>query len=71
MGHHEVEIAALVGLQHGALEEAGGFPVPASQTPWQELQRASVGQLETGAVLEGATKYQRLAQTVGVPRHSH
>jgi dihydroxy-acid dehydratase len=54
-----------------ALEEAGGFPVPASQTPWQELQRASVGQLETGAVLEGATKYQRLAQTIGVPRHSH
>lgn len=54
-----------------ALEEAGGFPVPASQTPWQEMQRASISQADTGAVIEGATKYQRLAQTVGVPRHSH
>jgi dihydroxy-acid dehydratase len=54
-----------------ALEAAGGFPVPASQTPWQEMQRASISQADTGAVLDGATKYQRLAQTVGVPRHSH
>ncbi len=54
-----------------ALQDAGGFPVPASQTPWQEIQRGIVGQLETGAVLEGATKYQRLAQTIGVPRHNH
>jgi dihydroxy-acid dehydratase len=53
------------------LERAGGYPIPASQTPWQEMQRAVVGQLETGAVLELAVKYQRLAQTVGVPRHSH
>ena len=50
---------------------AGGFPTPPSQTPWQELQRAVVGQLGTGAVLEIAVKYQRLAQTFGVPRHSH
>jgi dihydroxy-acid dehydratase len=54
-----------------ALEQAGGYPIPASQTPWQEIQRALVGQAETGAVLEGATKYQRLAQTIGVPRHNH
>ena len=54
-----------------ALEEAGGFPIPASQTPWQEIQRASIGQADTGAVLEGAPKYQRLAQRIGVPRHSH
>jgi dihydroxy-acid dehydratase len=53
------------------LERAGGYPIPPSQTPWQEMQRAVVGQLETGAVLELAVKYQRLAQTVGVPRHSH
>jgi CubicO group peptidase (beta-lactamase class C family) len=33
--------------------------------------RAIIGQTDTGAVLEGSTKYQRLAQTVGVPRHSH
>jgi len=54
-----------------ALQEAGGYPVPASQTPWQEIQRAVVGQADTGAVLENATKYQRLAQTIGVPRHNH
>jgi dihydroxy-acid dehydratase len=54
-----------------ALEAAGGYKVPASQTPWQEIQRATVGQAETGAVLENATKYQKLAQTFGVPRHNH
>ena len=54
-----------------ALQDAGGYQFPASQTPWQELQRANVGQLQTGAVLESAVKFQRLAQTQGVPRHSH
>jgi len=54
-----------------ALQAAGGFRYPESQTPWQEMQRADVGQAETGAVLESAVKYQRLAQTKGVPRHNH
>jgi dihydroxy-acid dehydratase len=53
------------------LEQAGGYPVPANQTPWQEIQRGCVGQLDTGAVLESATKYQRLAQKIGTPRHNH
>jgi dihydroxy-acid dehydratase len=53
------------------LEAAGGFVYPASQTPWQEMQRRDVGQAETGAVLEPAVKYQKLAQTIGVPRHNH
>jgi dihydroxy-acid dehydratase len=53
------------------LAAQGGYAVPASQTPWQELQRATVGQMGTGAVLEPAVKYQHLAQTVGVPRDSH
>ena len=53
------------------LAAAGGYPYPDHQTPWQEMQRANVGQLETGAILEPAAKYQRLAQTVGVPRHNH
>jgi dihydroxy-acid dehydratase len=53
------------------LQSAGGYSYPASQTPWQEIQRRSVGQLDTGAVLEEAVKYQRLAQTQGVPRHNH
>jgi dihydroxy-acid dehydratase len=54
-----------------ALEAAGGFQFPPSQTPWQELHRATVGQADTGAVIEDAIKYQRLAQTMGVPRHNH
>jgi len=53
-----------------ALEAAGGYHYPASQTPWQEMQRGVVGQLETGAVLEPAVKYQKIAQ-VTIPRHSH
>jgi len=54
-----------------ALDVAGGYPYPASQTPWQEIQRDLVGQLETGAVLEVAVDYQRVAQTKGLPRDSH
>jgi dihydroxy-acid dehydratase len=46
-------------------------PVPASQTPWQEIQRSMVGQLSTGMVLEPAVAYQRVARTMGIPRHSH
>lgn len=54
-----------------ALLAAGGQTLVPSQTPWQEIQRALVGQLEGGAVLENATKYQRIAQTMGLPRHNH
>ncbi len=54
-----------------ALEAAGGYAYPESQTPWQEMQRAAIGQLETGAVLEPAVKYQRIAQTKGLPRDNH
>ena len=53
------------------LEAAGGYAYPASQTPWQEIQRSLVGQLDKGAILEGAEDYQRIAQTRGQPRHSH
>jgi xylonate dehydratase len=54
-----------------ALEDAGGYAYPPSQTPWQEIQRSLVGQLHRGAILEGSEKYQRLAQTAGLPRDSH
>ena len=53
------------------LEARGGYPYPASQTPWQEMQRGVVGQMNTGAILEGAEKYQRIAQTKGLPRDNH
>jgi dihydroxy-acid dehydratase len=53
------------------LAAAGGYSYPPSQTPWQEIQRNLVGQLQDGAILEGAEAYQRIAQTRGVPRHNH
>lgn len=42
-----------------------------SQTPWQELQRQHVGQLSSGACLDFAVKYQRIAVTRGLPRDNH
>src|ERR1043166_1084930 len=46
-------------------------PQLVNQTPWQELQRRYVGQLSTGFCLDFATKYQRIDETFGVPRHNH
>ena len=63
----DAELAA----RRAALEAAGGYAYPPSQTPWQEIQRERVGQLATGAILEGAEKYQRIAQTRGLPRDNH
>ncbi|PSJ60230.1 IlvD/Edd family dehydratase [Pseudaminobacter soli (ex Li et al. 2025)] len=54
-----------------ALEAAGGYHYPAHQTPWQEIQRGMVDQLSEGMVLKPATKYQRVAQTKGIPRDNH
>jgi dihydroxy-acid dehydratase len=56
--------------RRAALEKAGGFKYPASQTPWQEIQRGMVDQLANGMVLEPAVKYQRVAQK-SVPRDNH
>lgn len=53
------------------LAEAGGFKYPDHHTPWQEIQRAIVGQLGEGAVLKPAVKYQRIAQTKPMPRDNH
>ncbi len=53
------------------LEEAGGYPMPDSQTPWQEIQRSMVDQLGDGMVLRPAVAYQRVAQTQGIPRDNH
>jgi len=39
------------------------------QTPWQELYRSHVGQLETGGCLEFATKYQRVGETLARDNH--
>ena len=39
------------------LAAAGGYAYPPSQTPWQQIQRATVGQLADGAILEGAEAF--------------
>ena len=54
-----------------ALEEKGGFPYPADQTPWQQIQRSMVSQFDKGMVLGNAPEYQRIAQSKGVPRDNH
>ena len=56
--------------RRATLEKQGGFPMPASQTPWQEIQRGMVDQLADGMVLKPAVKYQRVAQK-SVPRDNH
>ena len=53
------------------LEAAGGYQYPASQTPWQAIQRSVVGQMATGAILEGSEAFQQIAQTQGLPRDNH
>ncbi|MBN9064125.1 MAG: dihydroxy-acid dehydratase [Rhizobiales bacterium 65-9] len=60
------------------LKKSGGYKYPASQTPWQEIQRGMVDELSNGMVLKPAVKYQRIAQKpgakgvrVGVPRDNH
>jgi dihydroxy-acid dehydratase len=56
--------------RRAALQKNGGYHYPASQTPWQEIQRAMVDQLAEGMVLEPAVKYQRVAQKF-IPRDNH
>jgi xylonate dehydratase len=56
--------------RRAALEKQGGWKYPASQTPWQEIQRGMVDQLAGGMVLKPAVKYHRVAQT-SIPRDNH
>lgn len=50
--------------------KAAGVPaVPESATPWQELYRATVSQLDRGGVMEMAVKYRGVARKL--PRHNH
>ena len=43
--------------------------VPESQTPWEEIYRATTGQLGEGGVMELALKYRRTSEKL--PRHNH
>ena len=60
-----------IAKRRAALEAAGGYRYPESQTPWQELQRGVVDELSKGMVLKPAVKYQRINKTFGVPRDNH
>ena len=53
------------------LKAAGGYKYPDNQTPWQEIQRGIVDELSEGMVLKPAIKYQRIAETKGIPRDNH
>ena len=44
-------------------------PVPESATPWQELYRSTVSQLDKGGVMEMALKYRGVS--IKTPRHNH
>ncbi len=63
--------AEVLATRRAALEAKGGFAFAAHQTPWQEIQRGMVDQLAEGMVLKPALKYQRIAQTKGIPRDNH
>jgi dihydroxy-acid dehydratase len=63
----DAELAA----RRAELQKHGGYHYPKSQTPWQEIQRGMVEQLADGMVLTPAVKYQRVAQTSGIPRDNH
>ena len=54
-----------------ALAKQGGFKIPGSQTPWQEIQRGMVDELSHGMVLKPAVKYQRISTSKGTPRDNH
>jgi len=62
---------ATLAARRAALEAAGGYPIPADQTPWQQIYRATVGQLQDGAGIRDTDQFQRIAQTRGIPRESH
>jgi len=50
-------------------KQEGIPPVPESATPWQELYRQTVSQLDKGGVMEMALKYRQVARKT--PRHNH
>ena len=53
------------------LAASGGYKVPDSQTPWQEIFRNTTEQLAQGMIIKGSTKFQRIAKTMGIPRDNH
>ncbi|MYM24322.1 dihydroxy-acid dehydratase [Duganella sp. FT135W] len=60
----------LISDEELAKRKAEGIPpIPASQTPWQQLYRSTVGQMDTGACMELALEYRGVGQNLA--RHNH
>lgn len=53
------------------LLEKGGYKMVESHTPYQDLFRREVGPLSEGMVFKKATRFQRIAQRVEMPRDNH
>ncbi len=53
-----------------ALEAAGGYEAPESQSPWQQYFREKVGRFDEGMILEDADKYQDISRRF-MPRDNH
>ncbi|GAB2516348.1 IlvD/Edd family dehydratase [Microbulbifer agarilyticus] len=70
IANHRVDV--LVSNEELA-ERRNALQVPplVNQTPWQEIYRNSVSQLDTGAVLETKEEYVRILDEHPVGRHSH
>ena len=62
---------AEIAKRRADLEASGGYKVPESQTPWQEIFRNTTEQLAQGMIIKGSTKFQRIAKTMGIPRDNH
>ena len=54
-----------------ALIKEGGFPMPESQSPWQQYFREKVQPFSEGMVLKDAPNYRSIARTKGLPRDNH
>ena len=60
-----------IAKRRAELAASGGYKVPDSQTPWQEIFRNTTEQLAQGMIIKGSTKFQRIAKTMGIPRDNH
>lgn len=63
--------AEVLRARREVLEARGGYPVPESQTPWQDIFRREVGGLSEGMVFKRAVAFQRIAQKYPLPRDNH
>ena len=61
---------AEIAERRAALEAAGGYKVPESQSPWQAIFRDRVRQFSEGMVLDGADEFRDIGNKT-MPRHSH